>query len=709
MKYLIIFILLINPIIISYGQDDDYGYSEPGTTIDWSDPIYDFFFTNTLKSVKGGKTIIEYDQVVTPSAPWANDPYGLPSYCPDAKIKDWGCAMTCMAMILKNSDNDVDPGTLQSWLKNKGLDVGFNKTCGVYWGAIDVYGNKAVKFNGKYQENGKVNRLKTLIDAGGYAIANVENNGKTCHHKILVYDYTGIGTSESDFIVSDPGTTLDNLNGQPRNLKYYNLCKDSKKYDFVFYNASANSPKADFEFTFDQVKKAFFKILYDKYLKSAQTYLNFVWTITNTTTNEKFFNKVDANPEFEFPSSGKYTVSLAVQDEYGFDAIVKKECITFTTPNSSSPVNPNWTQYSNVIVTPGTVDFPDCVGIHPQCGNGICELQFGENENNCYDCLPILNIYDGYYLNYRNYDMNYVCPNTPVVINMKMCAVACGVLQWKMELPFSTTDYKYLYFLSVYSDCDDNFNCKTENRKWFSYTSLSYVPNKIYLSPSLSPDAKGFEFENGKKYLIKMARHTTPEGTGWFEITKRMEMLPDFNLDLTGNLANSKYAAQNTLTLNNCTTAKGSNINITSGNSIIINPGSVIYENVIASITPYVNTCSNLKSAIVENNESTNLSDYYSPVDKFSNNKDKLEKQKATFSKVEIYPNPNNGNFTVRIPDLELLRSIEVIDNVNRTILKSAKITDNEYEIDISSFPSGFYMVRLKYNDYSIVKKIVKL
>ena len=354
-------------------------------------------------------------------------------------------------------------------------------------------------------------------------------------------------------------------------------------------------------------------------------------------------------------------------------------------------------------------------GITPNsCGDGVCDPTVGENATACKDCLPKLNISNGFYINDRNDDINYICPNTFIKLNLKQFYPVNGGPYYGERLLIDVQDPGDLYprvWMSVFSNCDDNYNCQQENgglvslRGFFDPTVLACE----YMIPGGIP---GVIFENGKKYLIKMGMYTSYTGgigSGWVENTKRVQILPaDNNLDLSGTLSNPSYAVQNTITLANSTIAAGSDTKLTAGYSIVFNPGSVINYNVSASITPYASTCNNLKSA-PDTSKLGILSEPFSLVGQNSSTNDKIEKQKATFSKIEIFPNPTNGNFTVRVPDLEMLKNITILSDLSKTIFKYENVTENEFDIDISAYPSGIYIVRFEYTDYVVIKKIVKL
>jgi hypothetical protein len=118
-------------------------------------------------------------------------------------LGDLGCALTCMAMVLKAYGVDVDPGRLNDWMKENN---GFKST-GVKWVAIDRYPNSPVK-DGKPIGGGigsktlpDLSTMDAALSEGRPVIAQVLNQDTGNHHWVVV---TG-KTSRSDYTILDPG------------------------------------------------------------------------------------------------------------------------------------------------------------------------------------------------------------------------------------------------------------------------------------------------------------------------------------------------------------------------------------------------------------------------------------------------------------------------------------------------------------------------
>jgi hypothetical protein len=74
-------------------------------------------------------------------------------------------------------------------------------------------------------------------------------------------------------------------------------------------------------------------------------------------------------------------------------------------------------------------------------------------------------------------------------------------------------------------------------------------------------------------------------------------------------------------------------------------------------------------------------------------------------SEITIYPNPNNGIF--KVISTGYIENIE-ISSIKGKRIKLYEINGSESEIDISSYASGFYLVRINISEGIVVGRIVK-
>jgi hypothetical protein len=73
---------------------------------------------------------------------------------------------------------------------------------------------------------------------------------------------------------------------------------------------------------------------------------------------------------------------------------------------------------------------------------------------------------------------------------------------------------------------------------------------------------------------------------------------------------------------------------------------------------------------------------------------------------VSIYPNPNNGVFTV---ELEVAASITITDVTGSHVLVSETLAAGTHSLDLSSEASGVYFVKLTDAAKQIILRLVKL
>ncbi|WP_370476564.1 T9SS type A sorting domain-containing protein [Tamlana flava] len=86
-----------------------------------------------------------------------------------------------------------------------------------------------------------------------------------------------------------------------------------------------------------------------------------------------------------------------------------------------------------------------------------------------------------------------------------------------------------------------------------------------------------------------------------------------------------------------------------------------------------------------------------------------LSSSDKKFSKVQfkLFPNPANDFLTLEISPDAISSTIEVF-NVQGKLIKSMKMTNNSYILDISTISSGMYFIQLKTTNGMSIKKFVK-
>ncbi len=73
---------------------------------------------------------------------------------------------------------------------------------------------------------------------------------------------------------------------------------------------------------------------------------------------------------------------------------------------------------------------------------------------------------------------------------------------------------------------------------------------------------------------------------------------------------------------------------------------------------------------------------------------------------LELYPNPNEGNFTISFSDLHVLpQQIEIFNSVGQ-IVYSKEIASQKFNVELDQ-PSGIYFARINTNKGMVVKRII--
>ncbi|HRO76989.1 MAG TPA: T9SS type A sorting domain-containing protein, partial [Crocinitomicaceae bacterium] len=79
--------------------------------------------------------------------------------------------------------------------------------------------------------------------------------------------------------------------------------------------------------------------------------------------------------------------------------------------------------------------------------------------------------------------------------------------------------------------------------------------------------------------------------------------------------------------------------------------------------------------------------------------------EQAQASEIAVFPNPNNGIFTVQTP---VKNSKITVHTLSGKLLYETKQVNEQTTIDLSHFPSGMYLLNVRSDKFSVTKKIVK-
>jgi len=124
---------------------------------------------------------------------WQNERLGT-SY---TTIGQYGCLLTCVAMLLKFYGHDTDPKRLNTWLKEH---AGYSNGNLLVWGQVPVI-YPGVTYDGKWEGSRNDIIDKCLAD-GRPAIIHVDYNPATSaieQHWVLV-----VGKKDGKYIINDP-------------------------------------------------------------------------------------------------------------------------------------------------------------------------------------------------------------------------------------------------------------------------------------------------------------------------------------------------------------------------------------------------------------------------------------------------------------------------------------------------------------------------
>lgn len=73
---------------------------------------------------------------------------------------------------------------------------------------------------------------------------------------------------------------------------------------------------------------------------------------------------------------------------------------------------------------------------------------------------------------------------------------------------------------------------------------------------------------------------------------------------------------------------------------------------------------------------------------------------------ISIFPNPSSGVFYITNPQEQKL-TISAFDLQGKLILKQSTDHQNEIKVDLSNKPPGMYLLNLKQQDKTVIKKIL--
>ena len=190
---------------------------------------------------------------------WSQDVLGFNKE-PQYNIYNYGCLISCLAMISSYYGSTVNPQTINNMLKTV---KGFNVGGGDYiWGSLTkIYNNiEENKVNTPLTlTNDQINSIKTALDNGYPVMVQLDVNPKTVTldmHYVLIIGYDP--SDENNFIIADPlGGTIDSLK------KYLGWWRPSARKtieQYIIYKGQLLPDTTNLEKKLVEMEKAFINL-----------------------------------------------------------------------------------------------------------------------------------------------------------------------------------------------------------------------------------------------------------------------------------------------------------------------------------------------------------------------------------------------------------------------------------------------------------------
>lgn len=211
-------------------------------------PILDSTTYVAPKPIIGFKGLLPITRYKQGDQTWSVHTMGQIGAC-TSTIGQKGCAMTCVAMLLRLNGTDANPGLLNTFLRNRNPS-GYSN-CNILWAnAVDAngYAGNTMTWQGSMVYN--LATIKSEIDGGDPVVIWVNSaSGAACGHFVLVYGYNGTGTNKSDFLVADPGSPGNAT--FPTFLNNYTICTTDpippmRLFNNVYKSTCKTCPNADY-------------------------------------------------------------------------------------------------------------------------------------------------------------------------------------------------------------------------------------------------------------------------------------------------------------------------------------------------------------------------------------------------------------------------------------------------------------------------------
>lgn len=74
---------------------------------------------------------------------------------------------------------------------------------------------------------------------------------------------------------------------------------------------------------------------------------------------------------------------------------------------------------------------------------------------------------------------------------------------------------------------------------------------------------------------------------------------------------------------------------------------------------------------------------------------------------LQIYPNPNNGLFTIILPENMEVNNITIVNMMGASMFKDCDVVGTKKDIDLSNFPRGMYLIKVATKEETLTQKII--
>ncbi len=286
------------------------------------------------------------------------------------------------------------------------------------------------------------------------------------------------------------------------------------------------------------------------------------------------------------------------------------------------------------------------------------------------------------YNNSTNYDyikcsietkanFSHISNNSSLIKNLELSSVVYEPCQANLQWPALSNSMDSIYY-KIFR--------KTENTPWTlidSTTSLLYLDvgslDQNFYYKIQSEDV--FVYDSLGNHIIKNSSSNIIGTTKFLNIGSDTTICINHNLTLNSNGFNATIYQWSNGSTDSYIDIMASDLGLGSHN-IWLNATNATACNTSDTVTITVEACTSIKE--LDNKIS-----------------------------IEISPNPSDGMFIIKMENMnEDNYSLEIIDMKAAVIIKE-EILEKEFKIDLSSYPAGNYLLRIKSKEYNTQQKLI--